>query len=62
VLRRVPGDDFAVAVVNGSRGKATVVKDDPRGLCLSFWWGEGAEDDRLPIHLLAGLPRPQTAR
>ena len=62
VLRRVPGDDFDVAVMNGPRGKATVVKDGSKGLSLSFKWEEDAEDDRLPIHLLAGLPRPQTAR
>ena len=62
VLRRVPGDDFDVAVVNGPRGTATVLEDDPTGLSLSFQWEEGVEDDRLPIHLLVGLPRPQTAR
>ena len=62
VLRLVPRDDFDVAVINGSRGKATIVEDVPSGLRISFQWEDFAEDDRLPIHLLVGLPRPQTAR
>ena len=62
VLRLLPSDDFDVAVVNGSRGKATIVEDGPTGLRISFRWEDFAEDNRLPIHLLAGLPRPQTAR
>ena len=62
VLRRLPGDDFDVAVVNGPKGKATILEDGTAGLRLSFLWQESIEDDRIPIGLLVGLPRPQTAR
>jgi len=62
VLRRLPGDDFDVAVVNGPKGKATILEDSVSGLRLSFLWQERIEDDRIPIRLLVGLPRPQTAR
>ena len=62
VLRRLPGDDFDVAVVNGPKGKATILDDSPAGMHLSFLWKETVKDDRIPIRLLIGLPRPQTAR
>lgn len=62
VLRRQPGDEFDVAAVNGPRGKGTLLAIEPDGLRLAFRWSETAEDDRFPIHLLLGLPRPQTAR
>ncbi len=62
VLRRVPGDEIDVAVVNGPKGKATVLEDCESGMRLSFLWEEVVEDDRCPIHLLLGLSRPQTAR
>ena len=62
VLRRLPGDDFDVAVVNGPKGKATILDSGPAGLHLSFLWQETGKDDRIPIRLLIGLPRPQTAR
>ena len=62
VLRLLPGDEFDVAVVNGPKGKATILEDSVSGLRLSFFWQERIEDDRMPIRLLVGLPRPQTAR
>jgi RsmE family RNA methyltransferase len=62
VLRRLPGDGFDVAVVNGPKGKATILDDGTAGLRLSFLWQESIVDDRNPIRLLVGLPRPQTAR
>ena len=62
VLKRVPGDQLDVASVNGPKGKATVVREDSTGLLLSFVWEGEFHDDRFPIHLVAGLPRPQTAR
>jgi len=62
VLRLVPGDDFDVAVINGPRGKATFANDGPEGMRLLFRWEEHIRNDLLPMRLLVGLPRPQTAR
>ena len=61
VLRRDIGDAFDVGLVNGPRGKATLLARDAATLTLSFVWGE-APPPPDPITLLLGLPRPQTAR
>lgn len=61
VLQRHPGDTFDAGLVNGPRGKGTLVAVTADGVKLSFAWG--AEPPPLdPITLLIGLPRPQTAR
>jgi len=61
VLRRREGDTFDAGLVDGPRGKATVVAIDAEALALSFVWG--APPPPLdPITLIVGLPRPQTAR
>ena len=61
VLRRREGDTFDAGLVDGPRGKATVVTIGAEALTLSFVWG--APPLPLdPITLLVGLPRPQTAR
>ena len=61
VLRRREGDVFDAGLVDGPRGKATVVAIDAETLTLSFAWG--APPPPLdPITLIVGLPRPQTAR
>lgn len=61
VLRRQPGDTFDAGLVNGPRGKGTLVAVEPDALTLSFRWGEPASAP-LPLTLIVGLPRPQTAR
>lgn len=61
VLRMKPGDVFDVGVVNGPRGKARIASDDEEGMRLEITWGEEPEA-ALPIVLVVGLPRPQTAR
>jgi 16S rRNA (uracil1498-N3)-methyltransferase len=61
VLGRKPGDSFDAGVVNGSRGKATLTALDDAALTLAFAW-QAAPAPREPITLIAGLPRPQTAR
>lgn len=61
VLRRVPGDEFDVGVVDGPRGKATVRAVDSAGLQLDFTWGP-PPPPLPPVTLLVGLARPQTAR
>ncbi|MBI3884731.1 MAG: RNA methyltransferase [Opitutae bacterium] len=61
VLRRGPGDQFDCGLVNGPRGKGTLVAADAAALTLTFAWGE-APAPADPITLVVGLPRPQTAR
>lgn len=61
VLRRQAGDGFDAGLVNGPRGRGTLTAVTPEALVLSFTWGQ--EPPPLsPIHLVMGLPRPQTAR
>jgi RsmE family RNA methyltransferase len=61
VLRRDVGDSFDAGLINGPRGKATLVSLSTDALTLAF---EPTTEARAPapIHLLVGLPRPQTAR
>ena len=61
VLRRRPGDTFDAGLINGPRGRGTLVAVGPEALRLSFVWGE-TPPPLAPLHLLIGLPRPQTAR
>src|SRR5882757_6396441 len=61
VLRRRPGDTFDAGLVNGPRGKGTLVAVEAERLVLSFAWGE-SPPPLNPLTLLLGLPRPQTAR
>ena len=61
VLRRQPGDTFDAGLINGPRGKGTLVAINEDSLGLSFAWGD-LPPLPSPIHLLIGLPRPQTAR
>ena len=60
-LHRKPGDTFDAGLVNGPRGKGTLVDMTKDALHLTFTWGELPAP--LPaIQLIVGLPRPQTAR
>jgi len=61
VLRRRPGDTFDVGVVDGPRGKGTLLEVGAEALTLSFVWGAPLPP-LDPLELLVGLPRPQTAR
>jgi RsmE family RNA methyltransferase len=61
VLRRAPGGDFDAGLINGPRGKATLREITDETLILSFTWG-APPPPLAPIHLIVGLPRPQTAR
>ena len=61
VLRRRPGDTFDCGLLNGPRGRGTLVAVGDDGLTLAFAWGE-KPPPLPPLHLLIGLPRPQTAR
>jgi 16S rRNA (uracil1498-N3)-methyltransferase len=61
VLRRTPGQTFDAGIVNGPRGKGTVLSIGEDALTLAFQWSH--ESPPLdPITLIVGLPRPQTAR
>ncbi len=61
VLRRKAGDTFDAGLINGPRGKATLVSEDAAGLLLSFAW-DAPPPPLAPLRLLIGLCRPQTAR
>src|SRR5687768_11257964 len=61
VLRRREGDTFDAGVIDGPRGKGTLVRIDDKALALSFAWGP-APSPAAAIALIVGLPRPQTAR
>jgi 16S rRNA (uracil1498-N3)-methyltransferase len=61
VLRRQAGDTFDAGLVNGPRGRGTVAAITATHLHLSFVWG-GEPPALCPLHLLVGLPLPQTAR
>jgi RsmE family RNA methyltransferase len=61
VLRRREGDRFDAGIVNGPRGKGTVVAISPEGIRFQFEATAEPQEADL-IHLLVALPRPQTAR
>jgi len=61
VLRRRPGDVFDVGLVDGPRGKGTLLEVGSTALTLSFVWGAPLPP-LDPLELVVGLPRPQTAR
>jgi RsmE family RNA methyltransferase len=61
VLRRQPGDRFDAGLINGPRGKGTLVAIRPEGLELAFVW-ETVVAPLDPIILIVGMPRPQSAR
>ncbi|HVS78003.1 MAG TPA: RsmE family RNA methyltransferase [Steroidobacteraceae bacterium] len=61
ILRRRTGDTFDAGLVNGPRGKGTLVAVGTSSLTLDFRW-EAAPPPLDPITLILGLPRPQTAR
>lgn len=61
VLRRRAGDTFDAGLVDGPRGKATLIAITPDALALAFAW-DAPLPPLPPTTLLIGLPRPQTAR
>lgn len=61
VLRRRVGESCDVGLINGPRGKATIAAVADDHLRLTFSWGEPPAP-LPPLHLIVGLPRPQTAR
>ena len=61
VLRCNIGDSFDVGLIDGPRGKATLLAIEAGALKLQFAWREKPPPFD-PITLIVGLPRPQTAR
>ncbi len=61
VLRRGPGDTFDAGLVDGPRGKGTLVAVEEKLLVITFSWGK-IPTPLPPLTLVVGLPRPQTAR
>lgn len=62
VLRRAVGEEFDLGVIDGPRGKGRITALPADG-SVAFSAALGAEPPPLPpLHLVLGLPRPQTAR
>lgn len=61
ILRRDVGGTFDAGLINGPLGKGTVEAIGPAGITLSYAWDD-PPPALPPLHLLVGLPRPQTAR
>jgi 16S rRNA (uracil1498-N3)-methyltransferase len=61
VLRRSEGDNFDAGLIDGPRGKGTLVAIGTEALTLSFAWG-APSPPLAPLTIIIGLPRPQTAR
>ena len=61
VLRRQKGETFDAGLVNGPKGKGTVVAISESTISLSFCWGEQPPPSD-PVTMIVGLPRPQTGR
>jgi RsmE family RNA methyltransferase len=61
VLRRRPGETFDAGLINGPRGKGTLVAVETERILITFSWGE-PPPPLHPLTVLVGLPRPQTAR
>ncbi len=61
VLGRSPGDPFDIGIVDGPRGKATIVSKDDT--CLTLGYTLSDEPPKcFPITLLVGLSRPTAMR
>lgn len=61
VLRLPIGGKFDAGLINGALGKGTLVSADTECLILDFAWGN-TPPPLYPLHLLIGMPRPQTSR
>jgi 16S rRNA (uracil1498-N3)-methyltransferase len=61
VLRCQPGDSFDAGLIGGPRGRATLTEIHADCLGLAFAWG-AVPSPPEDITLIAGMPRPQTAR
>ncbi len=62
VLGMKPGERIYIGAVNGPRALARIVNDAEReGMVLEPEW-EAQSCEALPVTVLCGLPRPQTAR
>jgi RsmE family RNA methyltransferase len=61
ILRRQVGDSFDAGVINGPRGKGTLTNRSAETISVRFDWGKPAPRSD-PIHVIIGMPRPQTAR
>lgn len=61
VLRMRAGDEFDAGLIDGPRGRGTLVDVSGAKLTISFVWRE-APPALGPVALIVGMPRPQTAR
>lgn len=61
ILHRQPGESFDAGLINGPRGRGTIEAITDHALALTFTW-DIPPPPPPPIHLVIGLPRPQTSR
>lgn len=63
VLRLGSGQQLYAGVLNGKRAWAKILSDDPQeGMFTEPQWEAQEPPQPLPLRVLVGLPRPQTAR
>lgn len=62
VLKLKPGSTCFIGLPQGKTGQATLEHADKEGVTLSIRWQDVAPAPLFPVHLILGLPRPQTAR
>lgn len=61
VLHLLPGGKFDAGLINGPLGRGTLTAVGADSLTFIFEWKD-PPPPLYPIHLVIGLPRPQTAR
>lgn len=62
VLRSKKGETLFIGVPQGPTGKAVIEEISPEQIVLSTNWEGATPQDLLPLQIVIGLPRPQTAR
>jgi 16S rRNA (uracil1498-N3)-methyltransferase len=61
ILRLKPDGSFDAGLIDGPRGKGRLIATPGESLLLDFTWND-PPPPLSPLHLVIGLPRPQTAR
>jgi RsmE family RNA methyltransferase len=62
ILNQTVGDRLFVGIPQGLHGKAKIIEHTVNGMLLEVEWSGMPNASLAPLHLIMGLPRPQTAR